>query len=64
MPKPRWDDDDELSGSLTFDFTRFLKRCQLPEFRCLFRAYELYPWSQVATFEDLEYDAQRATRAS
>jgi hypothetical protein len=60
FPKPRWDDDDELHGSLSFNFTDFLRRCQLPEFRCLFRAYELYPWSKVSEFEDVMYGCNTA----
>jgi len=29
----------------------FLKRSQLPEFRCLFRGTELYPWGRVTRFQ-------------
>jgi hypothetical protein len=60
VTKPQWDDEDEKKGKLTFNMTHFLKRCQFPEFRCLFRAYELYPWSQVSRMKDSDY-ADRIT---
>mmetsp|Transcript_69159 Transcript_69159/g.135956 ORF Transcript_69159/g.135956 Transcript_69159/m.135956 type:complete len:616 (+) Transcript_69159:501-2348(+) len=29
--------------------TPFLRKCQFPEFRCLFRAIALYPWASIST---------------
>ncbi len=34
-------------GKLRFNVTKFLRQCSFPEFRCLFRSLELYPWTQV-----------------
>mmetsp|Transcript_5442 Transcript_5442/g.7074 ORF Transcript_5442/g.7074 Transcript_5442/m.7074 type:complete len:797 (-) Transcript_5442:209-2599(-) len=61
VQRPQWDDEDAKKGKLTFNMTHFLQRCQFPEFRCLFRAYELYPWSQVSKMKDTDY-ADRITK--
>ena len=32
-----------------------MQRCNFPEFRCLFRAVEMYPWAEVSKMEDTKY---------
>ena len=35
-----------------FPMTIFLRRCLFPEFRCLFRAFDQYPWASITTSFD------------
>ena len=42
----RWKQDAFLKGGHKFNMTVFLKWCQFPEFRVLFRAFDTYPWSR------------------
>ena len=49
---PDYDPDDP--GHLEFDMGEFLRRCQFPEFRSLFRANDLYPFSDIKKIKDLD----------
>ena len=49
----RADKDDPVDDS-EFNIVGFLKRCHLPEFRCLFRAFEKYNWGGIADMDDAE----------
>lgn len=43
---------EKKSTSHRFAMVRYLKRCQFPEFRVLFRSFESLPWSTVPSLPD------------
>mmetsp|Transcript_19770 Transcript_19770/g.25787 ORF Transcript_19770/g.25787 Transcript_19770/m.25787 type:complete len:166 (-) Transcript_19770:2083-2580(-) len=53
ISKPSW---EEFQDNPEFGMTHFLQRCQFPEFRVLFRAFELYPYSHVTELAKKDED--------
>lgn len=53
-PIPLREDENDPIDDGEFNVVGFLKRCHLPEFRCLFRAFERYNWGGIADMENVE----------
>ena len=47
-----WEQTQFTGGHHKFAMTDFLKWCQFPEFRVLFRAFETFPWARVGKLKD------------
>jgi hypothetical protein len=47
-----WEQTQFRGGHHKFAMIDFLKWCQFPEFRVLFRALETFPWARVSDLKD------------
>ena len=47
-----WEQTQFIGGHHKFAMMDFLKWCQFPEFRILFRALETFPWARVGNLKD------------
>jgi len=47
-----WEQTQFIGGHHKFAMMDFLKWCQFPEFRILFRALETFPWARVGDLKD------------